>query len=60
MLSFIIFLLVAFLFVLFVYNRYVQRKSSFLINYPVIARFRYLFELLREPFRQYFAKEDFL
>lgn len=59
MLSFIIFLLVAFLFALFVYDRYVQRKSSLLINYPVIARFRYLFELLREPFRQYFAKEDF-
>jgi len=45
--------------VLFVYDRYIQRRHQLLINYPVIGRFRYLFELLREPLRQYFAEETF-
>jgi len=44
---------------LFVYDRYVQRKHQLLINYPIIGRFRYLFEALREPLRQYFAEETF-
>ena len=44
---------------LFVYDRYIQRQHQLLINYPVIGRFRYLFELLREPLRQYFAEETF-
>jgi glutamate synthase domain-containing protein 2 len=44
---------------LFVYDKFVQRKHSLLINYPVIGRFRYLFETLREPLRQYFARETF-
>ena len=44
---------------LFIYDRYVQRKHQLLINYPVIGRFRYLFEALREPLRQYFAEETF-
>ncbi|MGB5964319.1 MAG: FMN-binding glutamate synthase family protein [Sulfurimonadaceae bacterium] len=44
---------------LFIYDRYIQRKHSLLINYPVIGRFRYLFELLREPMRQYFGDETF-
>lgn len=43
----------------FIYDKYVQRKSSLLINYPVLARMRYLFELLREPLRQYFGEEAF-
>lgn len=45
--------------ILFVYDRYIQRKHALLINYPVIGRFRYLFEALREPLRQYFAEETF-
>ena len=45
--------------ILFIYDRYIQRKHSLLINYPVIGRFRYLFELLREPMRQYFGDETF-
>ena len=45
--------------ILFIYDRYIQRKHSLLINYPVIGRFRYLFELLREPMRQYFGEETF-
>ncbi|MEN8147159.1 MAG: FMN-binding glutamate synthase family protein [Campylobacterota bacterium] len=45
--------------ILFVYDRYIQRKHSLLINYPVMGRFRYLFELLREPMRQYFGDETF-
>jgi len=44
---------------LFIYDRYVQRKHQLLINYPIIGRFRYLFEALREPLRQYFAEETF-
>ncbi len=44
---------------LFIYDRYVQRKHQLLINYPVIGRFRYFFEALREPLRQYFAEETF-
>jgi len=44
---------------LFIYDRYVQRKHQLLINYPVIGRFRYLFEAMREPLRQYFAEETF-
>lgn len=47
------------LFLLFVYDRYVQRKHQLLINYPIIGRMRYLFEALREPMRQYFANETF-
>lgn len=43
----------------YIYDRYIQRSSSLLINYPVIARMRYLFEILREPIRQYFAEETF-
>ncbi len=44
---------------LFIYDKYVQRKRALLINYPVIGRMRYLFESLREPLRQYFAEETF-
>ncbi|WP_457746935.1 glutamate synthase-related protein [Sulfurimonas sp.] len=44
---------------LYFYDKYVQRKHALLINYPVIGRFRYIFEALREPLRQYFAEETF-
>ena len=44
---------------LFIYDRFVQRQHSLLVNYPVIGRFRYLFEALREPLRQYFAEETY-
>jgi len=47
------------IFFLFIYDRFVQRKHSLLINYPVIGRGRYLLEALREPMRQYFAEETF-
>ena len=47
------------LIILFIYDRYVQRKHQLLINYPIIGRFRYFFEALREPLRQYFAEETF-
>lgn len=45
--------------ILFVHDKYVQRKRALLINYPVIGRMRYVFEALREPLRQYFADETF-
>jgi len=56
-----VFLVVLFigLILLFIYDRYVQRKHQLLINYPIIGRFRYFFEALREPLRQYFAEETF-
>ena len=47
------------LILLFIYDRFVQRQHSLLVNYPVIGRFRYLFEALREPLRQYFAEETY-
>lgn len=47
------------LFMLFVHDRYVQRKHQLLVHYPIIGRMRYLFEALREPMRQYFANETF-
>ena len=46
-------------FFIYVYDKYVQRRHALLINYPVIGRFRYVFEALREPLRQYFAEETF-
>ncbi|OHE04539.1 MAG: glutamate synthase, partial [Sulfurimonas sp. RIFCSPLOWO2_12_FULL_34_6] len=55
------FILIGFIGVVFlyIYDKYVQRKHALLINYPVIGRFRYFFEALREPLRQYFADETF-
>ena len=55
------FLLVLFVGLIFLYihDKYVQRNHALLINYPVIGRFRYFFEALREPLRQYFAEETF-
>ncbi len=47
------------IFMLFIHDKYVQRKHALLINYPVIGRGRYLLEALREPMRQYFAEESF-
>lgn len=44
---------------LYIHDKYVQRSHALLINYPVIGRFRYFFEALREPLRQYFAEETF-
>ncbi len=41
------------------YDRFIQRKHQLLINYPLIGRFRYFFEAVREPFRQYFGDEEF-
>ncbi|MCD6259578.1 MAG: FMN-binding glutamate synthase family protein [Helicobacteraceae bacterium] len=57
--DYFVFLLLLGLVSLFVYDKYIQRKHSLLINYPVIGRMRYLFEALREPLRQYFAEETF-
>ncbi len=57
--EFILIATAVFLVMLFVYDKYVQRRHSLLINYPIIGRFRYFFEALREPMRQYFAEETF-
>lgn len=52
-------LIIAFvaLIIIFFIDRY-QKQSSLRRNYPVIARFRYLFEHLGEFFRQYFFAMD--
>jgi len=42
-----------------IYDRFIQREHQLLINYPFIGRFRYFFEALREPLRQYFGDEEF-
>lgn len=47
------------LILLYVHDRFVQRRHQLLINYPVIGRMRYLFEILRDPMRQYFGEETF-
>jgi len=60
--DFIEFFIIAFfigIFFLYIYDRFIQRKHSLLINYPVIGRGRYLLEMLREPMRQYFGAETF-
>jgi len=44
---------------LYIYDRFIQRRHQLLISYPIIGRFRYLFEAAREPLRQYFAEETF-
>lgn len=44
---------------LFIYDRFIQRRHQLLINYPVIGRMRYVFEMLRDPMRQYFGTETF-
>ncbi len=53
-----IFLFLTILLLWFFYDKFVQRKHTLLINYPIIGRLRYLFEAVREPFRQYFGDED--
>jgi len=57
--EFFMLIILLFLANLFIYDKYVQRNHSLLINYPIIGRLRYLFEELREPLRQYFADESF-
>ena len=57
--EFFILAAVVMLFMMFIYDKFVQRKRALLINYPVIGRMRYVFEALREPLRQYFADENF-
>jgi len=53
----IFFIVVVFLW--YVYDKYVQREYQILVNYPIIGRLRYLFQEVREPFRQYFGDEKF-
>jgi len=54
-----LFLLVVVVVLIALYDRFIQRKHQLLINYPFIGRFRYFFEAVREPFRQYFGDETF-
>jgi len=54
---FIVFIVVGF--VLFIYDKYIQRENQLLINYPLIGRMRYIFYALRDPMRQYFGDEEF-
>jgi len=58
MLDIVLFFVILFLFLWYLYDRFVQRQHSLVINYPIIGRMRYFFEAVREPFRQYFGGED--
>jgi glutamate synthase domain-containing protein 2 len=55
----ILYTLLAIIILVAFYDKFVQREHQLLINYPFIGRFRYFFEVIREPFRQYFGDEDF-
>ena len=43
----------------YIHDRYVQREQQILVNYPIIGHLRFLFQEIREPFRQYFGDEKF-
>jgi len=58
MLDIVLFFVILSLFLWYLYDRFVQRHHSLVINYPIIGRMRYFFEAVREPFRQYFGNED--
>jgi len=44
----------------YVYDKHVQRTSSLLINYPVLARMRYVFELFKGAVAPVLCPRDFL
>jgi len=50
--------LVVIVYLFFYIRDYTQRSHTILRNYPVIGRFRYMFEQLGEYFRQYFFAHD--
>ena len=52
-------LFVVFMVAWYIHDKYVQRRHQLLVNYPIIGRLRFVFEELREPFRQYFGDEKF-
>ena len=54
---FIVGILFATIMVIYIIDRF-QTKSTLRRNYPVLARFRYLFEHMGEFFRQYFFAQD--
>ena len=47
------------MFMIYVYDRFVQRENQLLINFPLVGRMRYFFHLLRDPMRQYFGDETY-
>jgi glutamate synthase domain-containing protein 2 len=55
----IVYVILGLLVLVALYDRFIQRKHQLLINYPLIGRFRFFFEAVREPFRQYFGDEEF-
>jgi len=55
----VLYILLAVVVGVIIYDRYIQREHQLLINYPLIGRMRYFLEAVREPFRQYFADETF-
>ena len=54
---FVLCLFVTALIIIYFIDRF-QTKSTLRRNYPVLARFRYLFEHMGEFFRQYFFSQD--
>lgn len=46
------------LILLFINDRYLQKKNVVIAQFPVVGRFRYLFHELRPFFRQYFGDDN--
>ncbi len=43
---------------IFIYDRFIQKKNLVYANFPIIGRFRYVAHELRPFFRQYFGDDD--
>ena len=52
------FLIISALLIVIGIHDIIQTKSSILRNYPILAHFRFLFELIRPEIRQYFLEDD--
>jgi glutamate synthase domain-containing protein 2 len=44
--------------ILFIYDKFFQKKNLVMANFPVVGRFRYVAHELRPFFRQYFGDDD--
>ena len=44
--------------ILFIYDKFFQKKNLVMANFPVIGRFRYVAHELRPFFRQYFKSSS--
>lgn len=54
----ILLILLAFLFCVFIYDRFIQKKHTIQKVFPIIGHFRYLLEEMGGPLRQYWFSND--